>query len=75
MQNYRQCFEKVRKDCVKYIQSQETKKEKFKNKDQLIKSHIIPLCFWINKKGKIKKLCLLVLQEVREPEKQQFQLY
>ena len=27
MQNYRECFEKVRKDCVKYIQSQETKKE------------------------------------------------
>ena len=51
MQNYRECFEKVRKDCVKYIQSQETKKEKFKNKDQLIKSHIIPLCFWINKKA------------------------
>ena len=55
MQNYRECFEKVRKDCVKYIQSQETKKEKFKNKDQMIKSHIIPLCFWINKKRKDKK--------------------
>ena len=55
MQNYRECFEKVRKDCVKYIQSQETKKEKFKNKDQMIKSHIIPLCFWINKKRKNKK--------------------
>ena len=35
MQNYRECFEKVRKDCLKYIQSQETKKEKFKNKDQM----------------------------------------
>ena len=34
MQNYRECFEKVRKDCVKYIQSQETKKEKFKNSYQ-----------------------------------------
>ena len=75
MQNYRECFEKVRKDCVKYIQSQETKKEKFKNKDQMIKSHIIPLCFWINKKRKIKKLCSLVLQEARGLEKQQFQLY
>ena len=49
MQNYRECFKKVRKDCAKYIQSQETKREKFKNKDQMIKSHIIPLCFWIFK--------------------------
>ena len=75
MQNYRECFEKVRKDCVKYIQSQETKKEKFKNKDQMIKSHIIPLCFWINKKRKDKKTLLVVLQEVRGLGKQQFQLY
>jgi len=61
MQNYRECFEKVRKDCVKYIQSQETKKEKFKNKAQMIKSHIIPLCFWINKKRKNKKTLLVGL--------------
>ena len=61
MQNYRECFEKVRNDCVKYIQSQETKKEKFKNKDQMIKSHIIPLCFWINKKRKNKKTLLVGL--------------
>ena len=61
MQNYRECFEKVRKDCVKYIQSQETKKEKFKNKDQMIKSHIIPLCFWINEKRKNKKTLLVGL--------------
>ncbi len=61
MQNYRECFEKVGKDCVKYIQSQETKKEKFKNKDQMIKSHIIPLCFWINKKRKDKKTLLVGL--------------
>ena len=61
MQNYRECFEKVRKDCVKYIQSQETKKEKFKNKDQMIKSHIIPLCFWINNKRKDKKTLLVGL--------------
>ena len=61
MQNYRECFKKVRKDCVRYIQSQETKKEKFKNKDQMIKSHIIPLCFWINKKRKNKKTLLVGL--------------
>ena len=61
MQNYRECFEKVGKACVKYIQSQETKKEKFKNKDQMIKSHIIPLCFWINKKRKDKKTLLVGL--------------
>ena len=75
MQNYRECFEKVRKDCVKYIQSQETKKEKFKNKDQMIKSHIILYAFGLIKKGKIIKLCSWVSQEARGLGKQQFQLY
>ena len=66
MQNYRECFKKVRKDCIKYIQSQETKKEKFKNKDQLIKSHIIPLCFWINKRRKNKSKKTIELIEYFE---------
>ena len=35
------CFSKVKKDCFKYISSQETKTEKFKNKDRMIKSFLI----------------------------------
>ena len=42
------CFNKVKKDCFKFIKSQETKADKFKNKERMIKSFLIPLCFWIN---------------------------
>ena len=31
------CFSKVKKDCFKFISSQETKKDKFKNKEKMIK--------------------------------------
>tara|TARA_B100000900_G_C20581872_1_gene717872 strand:+ start:346 stop:1275 length:930 start_codon:yes stop_codon:yes gene_type:complete len=50
MQQFRSCFVKVKKDCLKFIKSQETKTDKFKNKDRMIKSFLIPLCFWINKR-------------------------
>ncbi len=50
MQQFRSCFAKVKKDCLKFIKSQETKADKFKNKDRMIKSFLIPLCFWINKR-------------------------
>ena len=43
------CFNKVKKDCFKFIKSQETKTDKFKNKERMIKSFLIPLCFWISK--------------------------
>ena len=46
-----ECFDKVKKDCLKFIKSQETKADKFKNKEKMIKSFLIPLCFWINKKA------------------------
>ena len=49
-----ECFFKVKKDCFKYISSQETKTEKFKNKDKMIKSFLIPVCFWIAKKASKK---------------------
>ena len=49
------CFGKVKKDCLKFIKSQETKDDKFKNKERMIKSFLIPLCFWINKKADKKK--------------------
>ena len=50
MQQFSLCFRKVKKDCLKFIKSQETKVDKFKNKERMIKSFLIPLCFWISKK-------------------------
>ena len=50
-----ECFFKVKKDCFKYISSQETKTEKFKNKDKMIKSFLIPVSFWIANKVNKKK--------------------
>ena len=49
------CFLKVKKDCLKFIKSQETKVDKFKNKERMIKSFLIPLCFWINNKTDKKR--------------------
>ncbi|MDC3069102.1 uridine kinase [Candidatus Pelagibacter sp.] len=51
MQQFSLCFVRVKKDCLKFIKSQETKADKFKNKERMIKSFLIPLCFWINKKA------------------------
>ena len=50
MNSVNECFESVKKDCLKYISSQETRTEKFKKKDQMIKSFLIPISFWIAKK-------------------------
>ena len=55
MQQFSLCFGKVKKDCLKFIKSQETKADKFKNKERMIKSFLIPLCFWINKKANKKR--------------------
>ena len=55
MQKFNLCFGKVKKDCLKFIKSQETKADKFKNKERMIKSFLIPLCFWINSKVDKKK--------------------
>ncbi len=45
MQAVNDCFKKVKKDCFKFISSQETKKDKFKNKDKMIKSFLITASF------------------------------
>ena len=37
MQQFNLCFGKVKKDCLRFIRSQETKADKFKNKDILEK--------------------------------------
>ena len=55
MQEFTQCFGKVKKDCLKFIKSQESKIDKFRNKERMVKSFLIPLCFWINEKVEKKK--------------------
>jgi len=50
-----ECFNKVKKDCFKFIKSQETSTEKFGNKKGMIKNFLIPICFWIAKKADNKK--------------------
>ena len=55
MQKPSLCFNEVKKDCLKFIKSQETNADKFKNKERMIKSFLIPLCFWINKQANKKK--------------------
>jgi len=55
MQQISLCFDKVKKDCLKFIRSQETKVDKFKNKERMIKLFLIPLCFWISKKADKKR--------------------
>ena len=49
------CFNKVKKKCFKFIRAQETSKEKFSNKDKMLKAFLIPMCFWIVKKANKKK--------------------
>ena len=50
MQSIAECYNKVKKDCFKFINSQETKTNKFKNKNRMLISYLIPICFWIVKK-------------------------
>ena len=59
MQSVDECFAKVKTASFKYISSQETVREKFKKKDLMIRSFLIPICFWISKKAK-KKSPLIV---------------
>ena len=55
MQSASLCFNKVKNDCVKFITSQETSTDKFKNKEKMIKSFLIPICFWLAKNANKKK--------------------
>ena len=45
-----ECYQKVKNDCFKFIKSQETKINKFKNKNKMLKSYLIPTSFWIANK-------------------------
>ncbi len=49
------CYKKVNNKCIKFIKSQETPKEKFKNKEKMVKSFLIPISFWIASKANNKK--------------------
>ena len=61
MQPVNECYLKVKKDCLKYISSQETKTEKFRNKGKMIKSFLIPVCFWLAGKTKQRRTMILGL--------------
>jgi len=61
MQEVNNCFNKVKKDCFKFILSQETKKDKFINKDRMIKSFLIPVSFWISKRVNKKRPLIIGL--------------
>ena len=50
-----ECFSKVKQECFKFIKSQETSTEKFKGKEKMLKSFLIPLCDWIAQKADKKK--------------------
>jgi len=61
MQQVNECFNKVKKDFFKFISSQETKRDKFKNKEKMIKSFLIPVSFWISKRVSKKKPLIIGL--------------
>ena len=61
MQVTADCLNKVKKDCFRFIKSQETSTEKFSNKNKMLKSFLIPICFWITKKANKKKPYLVGL--------------
>jgi D-glycerate 3-kinase len=61
MQQVNDCFTKVKKDCFKFILTQEIKKDKFKNKEKMIKSFLIPVSQWISKKTNKKKTLIIGL--------------
>ena len=54
MQTSAECYKKVKKDCIKFIKSQETSKDKFKNKEKMIKSFLVPISFWLANKASKK---------------------
>jgi len=61
MQQVNDCFIRVKKDCLKFIASQETKRDRFKNKNKMIKSFLIPVSFWIAKKVNKKEPLMIGL--------------
>ena len=61
MQSIADCYKKVSKNCFKFVKSQETPKDKFKNKEKMIRSFLVPISFWIAGKARKKKPYVLGL--------------
>ena len=61
MKSVEDCNKKVKSNCFKFIFSQETKENKFKNKERMLKKFLIPFCFWIESKVNKKKPFILGL--------------
>ena len=61
MKSVEDCYKKVKSNCFKFIFSQETKENKFKNKERMLKKFLIPFCFWIESKVNKKKPFILGL--------------
>jgi len=61
MQSIVECYKKVSKYYFKFINLQETKINKFKNKSKMLKSYLIPICFWIVKKSNKKSPLIIGL--------------
>ena len=55
------CLNKVKKPCYRFISTQEISSEKFKNKDKMLRSFLIPVCFWMSKKVKKNKTMIVGL--------------
>ena len=60
MQSFNECYRKVKFDCFKFISKQETTAEKFRNKQKMLKTYLIPLCFWIVNKRFNKSKTLMI---------------
>ena len=73
MQQVNDCFIKVKKECLKFISSQETKRDRFKNKDKMIKSFLIPVSFWISKRTSKKKPLVILAGCVAQAENSEIQ--
>ena len=56
-----ECYKKVKEDCFKFINLQETRTNKFKNRNKMLKSYLIHLSFWIKKKLKKKSPLIIGL--------------
>ena len=63
------CLNKVKKDCYKFIKTQETTSDKFKNKDKMLKHYLVPMSFWIAKKTNFKKPYIVGLTGGQGPGK------
>ena len=61
MKSVEDCYKKVKSNCFKFIFSQETRENKFKNKDRMLKKFLIPFCFWLESKINKQKPFILGL--------------